>query len=534
MKLIKFIAVLFAILLLNGCNGAQPTYNKDYSNEKVFARSILVQNEYQANSIINQLTNSNNKLQTFIDLKKSNSIAFQGKPTNLDNGFWYDTVSLPPYLGNTIFEMNEGSYFEKPIQSTVGWYVFYVEKKMTQQQFSQLQAEYNNKTLERIASYEPKYISEYENILKSGQKLQVSYVQPYNKKESCKIWMGSYGEDDKWFKEDSYKISWDGDCKNGFASGLGREIETADMVDRWGIAIYKQGKPTYYITNDILSNTLFEGIKSDNDEEDSYGVETIITDKANDIEVTTLAGKRNSKRGIKLLAINSPFWNGSYTYIKEYINFRYTYFNNQANDSNNQEFDFFIEDRNGKNGWAFSKYKNQPLISGEWINNKASQLDLPKIYNDKADSIIKEINIAKEEAFNAQIEAKKVKQQYLKRICKDSVKVTFMDNNEYKDICNPKKELVLMQKLNEKLNKISEAKIAKLEQEKYTAQQQKEEQHRQELVQLERNKLAEISRHNQEAESAANTANFQQSMKNLTDQINNMTPKTYNVNMFHY
>ena len=111
----------------------------------------------------------------------------------------------------------------------------------------------------RIAAYETNYINEYINILKTIPEAKTTYIQPYNKKEPCKIWF-SYYENDKWFEEDSYKIAWDGQCKNGFASGLGREIETADMMDKWGIAIYKKGKPTYYVINDVLSNSLFEGI----------------------------------------------------------------------------------------------------------------------------------------------------------------------------------------------------------------------------------------------------------------------------------
>ena len=71
MKLIKYIAVFFAILMLSGCNGAQPTYNKDYSNEQVFIRHIVIANEYQAKNIINQLDNASNKLQTFIELNKA-------------------------------------------------------------------------------------------------------------------------------------------------------------------------------------------------------------------------------------------------------------------------------------------------------------------------------------------------------------------------------------------------------------------------------------------------------------------------------
>jgi len=260
-----------------------------------------------------------------------------------------------------------------------------------------------------------------------------------------------YPEGNKYFEEDSYKISWDGKCKNGYASSLGREIETADMIDKWGIAIYKKGKPTYYIINNILSNILFEGINIHN-QDDNYGIETII------------------------------------------------------------------------------KNKNGNIITGEYINNVAKQFNLPKTYNQKADAILRKIYNTQQKAFQAQEQAQKVKKQYLKRICKDSIKVKFMDNNEYNEICHPKSELAIMKKINNKLNKISEAKIAKLEKERYTAQQQKEEQHRQELLQMERNRLSEIRRHNQETEAATDASHFQQGMKNLTDQINNMTPKTYNIN----
>lgn len=537
MKLVKYISAFLVIFVLSGCNNAQPTYSKDYSNEKVFFRNIVVKDEYQAKSIINQLDNSTNKLQTFIELKKAYSIPYNGKVTNIDNGFWTDSTQMHPNFGNVLFSLNNGEYFKYPVYTNMGYTVAFVEKKITKQQFRQLQAEHNNKTLERIASYEPNYINEHNNYLNNKPKYNTAYVQPSNKKEPCKIYM-SYS-DNKYFEEDSWKVFWDGSCKNGFATGLGREIEKADMIDKWQISVYKKGKASnYLIQKDILNDMLIEGIGND---DKSFLVITDIKVKQNDIEVITAAGERNSKTGINLLVTNSPFWNGSYIYTKEYMGFRYKYINNQANDSTNLEFDFFIENpKNGKNGWAFSKYRDKALISGEWVNNKASQLNLPKIYNDKADAIIKEVSNAQQKAYQAQLQAQKIKKQYLKRICKDSVKVTFMDNDDYKDICHPKSELTIMKKINAKLDKISEAKIAKLEQEKYNAQQQKEEQHRQELLSLERNRLAEIRRHNQETEAAADAAHFQQGMKNLTDQINNMTPKTYNVNhmgsvnMYHY
>lgn len=537
MKLIKYITVFFAVLVLSGCNGAQPTYSKDYSNVKVLINGIYVSNEYQAKSIIDQLNSSNNKSAMFNDLKKTYSIPIPvngSTPTNNAPAFWTDSINLIPQFGNVILEMEEGNYLKEPLFTNWGYWIVYLEKKITQQQFRQLQEDYNTKTLERIAAYETNYINEHNNILKNLPEHKVAYVQPKNKKEPCKIYTG-YTEGNEYFKEDSWRVFWDGGCENGFATGLGREIEQADMTDKWQIGIYKKGiASNYIIKKDVLNNTLTEGLEND---DISFLVVTDIKVKQNDIDMTTSAGEINRKTGINLLANNSPFWNGSYIYEKDYMGFRYVYVNTQADDSSNLEFDFFIEDKNGKNGkngWGFIKYRNRTLESSEWINNKASQLNLPKKYNDKADAIIKEINTAQQKAYQAQEQAQLMKKQYLQRICKDSVKVSFMDNDEYKNLCNPKSELALMQKINEKLNKISEAKIAKLEQERYTAQQQKEEQHRQQQLAIERQRLNEQRRANKEAEDDRDYATIQQGLKNTTDSINNMIPKTYNLNVFHY
>jgi hypothetical protein len=530
MRLIYLLTILLSILLFSGCNSTPNTYNKDYSNLKVFAKNILVTNEYQANDIIKQLDNSNNKLQTFTYLKKTYSIPFQGNATNLNNGYWYGTLDVAPFIGNTLFKMNEGSYFDKPIQTDAGWYVFYVEKKITQQQFRQLQAEQNNETLERIAAYEIDYLREHENILRTQKEQLVSYIQPYNKKENCKVWMGHYGEGTKWFEEDSYKIYWDGECKGGFASGLGREIQTADMMDSWSLAIYKNGKPTYYIEKDALSNILFEGI-SNADSGVRYGVETSIKVEANDIEITTTSGEKNQETGVSIMSVTSPFWNGSYTYFKQYSNFQYTYYNYQANDTSDGDFEFFLANPNGKNGWAIGKSKKlDKITTGEYIDNKFTELNIQASYSNKADGVVKDVYAAQQKGFQAQEYSQKVKQQYLKRICKSNVKVTFMDNSEYKAICSNKAELAVMQLVSDKLNKMSQEKIARLENQKFNEQQQKEQQYRQDMLAMERARLTEIQRHNSAAEAQARADHSQQQWKNLNDQIRSMTPKTINVN----
>lgn len=174
-------------------------------------------------------------------------------------------------------------------------------------------------------------------------------------------------------------------------------------------------------------------------------------------------------------------------------------------------------------------------MTGEFVDGKfIKPIKLPQSYNDKADAILREIKEASQKGYVAQEQAQKVKRQYLKRVCKKNVKVDWMDNDDYKDICSPKREIALMKKVNAKLQKISEEKIARLEKQKYEEQQQKEEQHRQNVLRLERERLLEIKRHNARIEAQEDSRQFKQSLDSLNKQIRDMTPKTYNVNVFHY
>lgn len=535
MKVYSFLVAVLFLLILNGCNNAQPkpTYNKDYSSQKILIRDIFVKDKYQAEDIIRQLNNSNNKLEKFINLQQSKSIVVDNKPAQRIRYYWTDSSAVIPRFGNKIFELKQNSYLQEPLNTSWGWNIVFLEKRISKQEFSLLQAREQEKVdLDRIASYEINYMNEHNNFLNNKPEYKSAYVQPSNKKESCKIYIG-YSNGDEYFKEDSWRVYWDGNCKNGFATGLGREIEKADMTDKWQIGIYKKGKAKgYIIQKDILNDMLIEGLDND---DISLLVVTDIKIKQNDIAVTTVAGENNKKEGISLLSFSSPFWNGTYRYTKVFQNFSYNYLNYNNNDVTTVQFEFFIEDKKGvKNGWGFGKNKTGTLVTGEFVNNNLSRLTLPPLYKNKADAIVKEINEAKDKAFQAQEQAQKVKKQYLKRICKDKVKVNFMDNDDYKEICNSKYDQEIFTKINEKMKKESEAKIAKLAQERYTVQQQKEERQRQELLSLERQKIAEIERANRATEKARSSAQFQQGLKNLTDQINNMTPKTYNVNMYHY
>ena len=68
-------------------------------------------------------------------------------------------------------------------------------------------------------------------------------------------------------------------------------------------------------------------------------------------------------------------------------------------------------------------------------------------------------------AINAQQKALMVKQQYKDKICKENVKVDFIDNNEYKAICNENQTIAqLKTKIDAKLAQIEQQKQAKRQQ----------------------------------------------------------------------
>lgn len=334
-------------------------------------------------------------------------------------------------------------------------------------------------SIQRLAQYEIDYLKQFEEIRKTTPKSTLKWIQPKNKKAACTIAVPG-GEDDP-TKDSSYKIFWDGECKDGYAFGLGREIEKADLKDAWQIGIYEKGMAQgYSIQHDVLNNVMFEGggdyYGSD------YGVQRFVEEKNNDIDVTFVTGKiGGSSQEPDLTIASSPFWNHTQAYRKEFPNFRYEYVDYKNNDIEKLDFMFQIYNKNNvSHGWGLEKYKNNIIYTGESIEGKATQLNLPQEYKDKSTAIIKEIQEAYNKALQAQSQSQLVKKQYLRKICKDNVKVNFMDNTEYKEICEDKAELKLQAKVDRKLEQLEKEKVAIIQkQQQEIAQQKQNEQLRQ-------------------------------------------------------
>ncbi|MFT5548594.1 MAG: hypothetical protein ACI9CO_000509 [Candidatus Azotimanducaceae bacterium] len=167
-----------------------------------------------------------------------------------------------------------------------------------------------------------------------------------------------------------------------------------------------------------------------------------------------------------LLTHSSPFSDVVF-YAKHYSNFYYKLVDLTNDEFERNKYVFEISNRNGQSsGFKFESPKTGGYNAGEVIDGSVTrQVRLPKSYFDKANAIQSEVKQAGQKAIDAQKQAIVVKNQYTKRICKKSVTVSFIDNEEYKNICKDSEyHAILKEKMNTKLAQVDRLKKQKREQ----------------------------------------------------------------------
>lgn len=354
-----------------------------------------------------------------------------------------------------------------------------------------------------VGKYEKAYMDEYSRIINSEKEEYTKWIQAANKKEGCKLFVGYNPNDDRTKKID-YKIFWDGECKNGYAYGLGREFEKGLMIDLEALAVYDgtENEPKYYYQNNKLSNMTIEGNLND-----GYIIQTMINDDGMNFNISFRNIYEDKKSSIVYIVENSPF-SDNVVFIKGYPNFAYIITDFTNNEFDNRRFQFDVKDMNNNEftGYGFLITKYGQTIGWEMQKNSLiRRVILPQSYFDNANKIFSEIKNIAQKIQSEQQKASMIKAQYKNKICKDSVKVDFMDDNEYKEICKEEQKIA-------KLKTKIDAKLAQINQ----AKQSKREQIRQER--LIRAREAEAAAAQRRAD-AAEQANFNQLMQNLDNHL---------------
>lgn len=379
-----------------------------------------------------------------------------------------------------------------------------------------------------VGKYEKIYKSNYEKIKHQNVNYKPSskWIQPKNKKEECKVYVSINPKDDKTLKSD-YSLYWDGKCKDGFAYGLGREIEEAMFSNIEQLGYYDKGKAVdYCVMNDSLNGITVDGECSYDHKKPNHTVRTQINEKNGNLQISYAFGVSGTFNSPQMITKTYPF-HDVVEYFKAYPNYSYYISDFTKNEFDNRKYEFQIrEHKNGKfNGFGFASFKRGYTNSGEMINgNLVRRVQLPQSYFNNANSIHSEIKRASNIALEAQRKALIIKEKYKKKICKDNVKVDFMENNEYKSICNENKKYADL--------KIKiDAKLAQIEQKK---QLKRENNNQQRLVQARESEAASSHRRAAAAEQANSQASWDSLNRSIQNSNSNMQMQQLNNNLMMY
>lgn len=311
--------------------------------------------------------------------------------------------------------------------------------------------------------------SQWDQMILARDDAPVAWVQPANKTNACKVYVT---HPDRWWEAEDAKIFWDGDCRDGYAVGLGREFaETPDDgLGSW-LANYEgeDQEPTYYLAAlyDQERLTLMSDLdggrgtltyrKDRSSAESQFFVERILLDQRGErfyAQVTPIGGDQRrsmvrlpNRRGYAFVEFISP--------------------------ASDVEFTAYSADESGQwKGYGITRYRQG--VTHHFRSSQPMQHDsvsLPQSYlnhllaqGQTMDEQHQRLNIALQENYSAI-------NRYKRRICNGQVSVDFIDDQIYGRICLEHGELSPYQDL-----------IAELEAEQ---QRRHQEAHKQLLAQQE-------------------------------------------------
>lgn len=267
--------------------------------------------------------------------------------------------------------------------------------------------------------------------------LELIFTQPVNKTEPCKLPTTKDQLDRR-----NFRAYWDGDCKNGFAYGLGRDIAISDTHHVEEITIhngngeFNANKP--WVMYDFVNNTTAHGVRGEKYPATSGLNQIIKNDPAN--FSTNFAFGLTDESGNQLILWTSPFDPRKfYTNGQGSVQYRLTDFSDVPAASN--QASKAIEILDGKTGTAggvrivqfrSGTVEHQKIGPGGQIVERAA---IPQEYVNHLLSKVAEtqesIGIA-----NASVQkAQQMEREYLYMACNGRHTIKGLDNATATKIC---------------------------------------------------------------------------------------------------
>lgn len=266
---------------------------------------------------------------------------------------------------------------------------------------------------------------------------KVLYIQPINKNEACKL-PTSQGQLDR----PNLRAYWDGECKNGFAFGLGRDIAISDTHHAEEITIhdgsgYNWSQPHVcydYVNNMmvyIVGGSRFPAATAFAEEMDN-SVSGFNADYT--LSVIDESGKK--------LALQTSAFHPQRIYLNtrtdDSIVYRFT--DNSAapvTDQNAATFTIEIVDpkSNATGGAAIAHYANGSVQHFKVVNGRPELVSLPTDYADHLLSKYQEVLNATSRATANLQRAQQIEREYLFKACNGKSSINGLDNAAYTKIC---------------------------------------------------------------------------------------------------
>lgn len=263
------------------------------------------------------------------------------------------------------------------------------------------------------------------------------YVQPANKTEPCKL-PTSRDQLDR----PNFRAYWDGECRNGFAFGLGRDIARSDTHHVEEITIHDgtgwnwSAPKVFY---DFVNNLVLYGVGGP-----QFPASTQLTEKMessingfNAFQTLSIVDEQGNAYIIESAAFNPQ---RNLVLTQNYGALAFKFSDNSAAPVVNPNAAIFaaeiIDPRtNTAGGVMVARYPNGAVGHFQFVGGKPQPVRLPATYTHHLEAKYQAISTATAGASATLQRAQQIEREYLYKACNGKGSIRGMDEADYRKIC---------------------------------------------------------------------------------------------------
>lgn len=263
------------------------------------------------------------------------------------------------------------------------------------------------------------------------------YVQPANKTEPCKL---PTSRDQ--LERPNFRAYWDGECQNGFAFGLGRDIAMSDTHHLEEITIHDGTGDNWSaprVGYDFVNNMVLYAVGGP-----QFPASTQLTEKMessingfNALQTLSVVDGRGNAYIIQSAAFNPQRY---FALTQNYGALAFKFSDNSAAPVVNPNAATFaaeiIDPRtNTSGGVMVARYPNGAVGHFQLVGGKPQPVRLPTAYTEHLQAKYQEISTATAGASATLQRAQQIEREYLYKACNGKGSIRGMDQADYTKIC---------------------------------------------------------------------------------------------------